>query len=67
MACGMRYIAPDIFLEEMEACLDLLRRGELRLKYRSEEQTIYADAENVLDEFRRFLAARSRKAASDRA
>ena len=67
MARGMRYIAPDIFLEEMEACLDLLRRGELRLKYRSEEQTIYADAENVLDEFRRFLAARSRKAASDRA
>ena len=67
MARGMRYIAPEIFLEEMEACLDLLRRGELRLKYRSEEQTIYANAENVLDEFRRFLAARSRKAASDRA
>ena len=67
MAHGMRYIAPDIFLEEMEACLDLLRRGELRLKYRSEEQTIYAEVEKKLDEFRRFLAARSRKAASDRA
>ena len=67
MSLYMRYIAPDIFLEEMEACLDLLRRGELRLKYRSEEQTIYAEVEKKLDEFRRFLAARSRKAASDRA
>ena len=67
MSLYMRYIAPDIFLEEMEACLDLLRRGELRLKHSSDEKTIYADVEKTLDEFRRFLAARSRKAASDRA
>ena len=67
MSLYMRYIAPDIFLEEMEACLDLLRRGELRLKHSSDEKTIYADVEKTLDEFRRFVAARSRKAASDRA
>ena len=66
MSFTMRYIAPDIFPEEMETCLDLLRRGELRLTHSSEEKTIYADAEKELDEFRRFVAARSRKSKAGR-
>ena len=62
----MIHIAPQAFLDEMERCLELLRRGELQPDC-DEREKVCRRAEQCIDSVRRHMAARSRKAASDRA
>ena len=61
----MIHIAPQAFLDEMERCLELLRRGELQPDC-DEREKVCRRAEQCIDSVRRHMAARSRKAASDR-
>ena len=65
-ASMMEHIAPQTFIEEMEYCLELLRRGELQPEFDTSEE-LCRKAKQHIDSVRRHMAARSRKAASDRA
>ena len=53
----MIHIAPQAFLDEMERCLELLRRGELQPDC-DEREKVCRRAEQCIDSVRRHMAAR---------